>query len=149
MQKIQWHPGFVAAINLEFAANRDNLIYEKEYNLNIKPLEIDLLVIKKDKNVQLENEIGQIFHGHNIMEFKSSEDHLDIDSFYKAQAYACLYKAYGEIIDCRKAKDITVSIIRETKPEGLFRYMMSHNIEIKNPYPGIYYVMGEVLFLRR
>lgn len=49
--KIQWHPGFVAAINLELAENRDDLIYEKEYNLNTKPLEIDLLVIKKDKDV--------------------------------------------------------------------------------------------------
>lgn len=27
--KIQWHPGFVAAINLELAENRDDLIYEK------------------------------------------------------------------------------------------------------------------------
>ena len=45
--KIQWHPGFVAAMNLEFAKNRQDLIFEKEYNLNTKPLEIDLLVIKK------------------------------------------------------------------------------------------------------
>lgn len=36
--KIQWHPGFVAAINLELAENRNDLIYEKEYNLNTKPL---------------------------------------------------------------------------------------------------------------
>lgn len=26
--KIQWHPGFVAAVNLELAENRDSLIYE-------------------------------------------------------------------------------------------------------------------------
>lgn len=90
-KKIQWHPGFVAAINLEFAANRDHLIYEKEYNLNIKPLEIDLLVIKKDKHARIQNEIGKIFRGHNIMEFKSVQDHLDIDTFYKTGAYASLY----------------------------------------------------------
>ncbi len=29
--KIQWHPGFVAAMSLEFEDNRDNLIFEKEY----------------------------------------------------------------------------------------------------------------------
>lgn len=56
--KIQWHPGFVAAMNLEFEENRSDLIYEKEYNLNTKPLEIDLLVIKKDPNIQIVNEIG-------------------------------------------------------------------------------------------
>lgn len=44
--KIQWHPGFVAAMDLELAENRADLIYEKEYNLNTKPLEIDLLVIQ-------------------------------------------------------------------------------------------------------
>ena len=42
--KIQWHPGFVAAMNLELREYRDSLVFEKEYNLNTKPLEIDFLV---------------------------------------------------------------------------------------------------------
>ncbi len=79
--KIQWHPGFVAAMNLEFARNRQGLIFEKEYNLNTKPLEIDLLVIKKEVPVRIENEIGILFRGHNIMEYKSPDDALDIDAF--------------------------------------------------------------------
>lgn len=70
-QKIQWHSGFVAAINLELSANRENLVYEQEHNLNIKPLEIDLLVIKKDSHVQIDNEIGRIFRGHNIQSQKA------------------------------------------------------------------------------
>ena len=45
--KIQWHTGFVAAMDLEFGENRKDLIYEKEYNLNTKPLEIDLLVERR------------------------------------------------------------------------------------------------------
>lgn len=44
--KIQWHPAFAAAMDLELIQNRSDLIYEKKYNLNTKPLEIDLLVIK-------------------------------------------------------------------------------------------------------
>lgn len=82
--KIQWHPGFVADMNLEFEENRMDLVYEKEYNLNTKPLEIDLLVIKKDPDVVLVNEIGKLFRGYNIVEYKSPLDGLDIDSFYKA-----------------------------------------------------------------
>ena len=144
--KIQWHPGFVAAINLELAENRDDLIYEREYNLNTKPLEIDLLVIKKDKDVQISNEIGRMFKGHNILEYRSPEDRMDIDSFYKAGAYASLYKAYGETVDERKADDITVSLVREAKPDGLFRYFREHKVEVSNPYPGIYYVLDGVLF---
>lgn len=38
------------------------------FNLKIKPLEIDLLVIKKDPLLHLENEIGDLFKGHNMME---------------------------------------------------------------------------------
>ncbi len=38
--KVQWHPGFVAAMNLELAKNRNDLIFVKEYNLNTKPVEL-------------------------------------------------------------------------------------------------------------
>lgn len=145
-RKVQWHPGFVAAMNLELAKNRDALVFEKEYNLNIKPLEIDLLVIKKESTVQIENEIGAFFLGHNIMEYKSPEDHLDIDTFYKVLAYAGLYKAYGETVDERKADDITVSLLRESRPEGLFRYFAEHGYSISNPNKGIYYIEGKIMF---
>lgn len=144
--EIQWHPGFVAAMNLELADYRDKLIYEKEYNLNTKPLEIDLLVIKKDRDLQITNKVGKIFRGHNIMEYKSPQDHLNIDTFYKTGAYASLYKAYGETVDQRKADDITVSIVRETRPEGLFQYFRNHGIGMTNPYKGIYYIQDAILF---
>ena len=144
--KIQWHPGFVAAMNLEFAKDREGLIFEKEYNLNTKPLEIDLLVIRKDSSVRISNEIGILFKGHNIMEYKSPEDSLDIDDFYKAGAYASLYKSYGRTTDAVRADDVTVSLVREAKPEGLFRYFKEHSYSVSNPYQGIYYIEGNVLF---
>lgn len=61
------------------------------------------------RDVRIENEIGKIFRGSNILEYKSPEDHLNIDTFYKSGAYASLYKAYGETMNERKADDITVS----------------------------------------
>lgn len=144
--KIQWHPGFVAAMDLELEENRSDLIFEKEYNLNTKPLEIDLLVIKKDAEVRIVNEIGKLFRGHNIVEYKSPEDHMDIDTFYKAGAYGCLYKASGRSVNEREADDITVTMIRDAKPEGLFRYFEDHHIKVTNPYMGIYYILDGVLF---
>ncbi len=144
--KVQWHAGFVSAMDLELAQNRSDLEYHKEYNLNTKPLEVDLLVIKKDSGIQITNEIGKLFRGHNIVEYKSPLDHLDIDSFYKTGAFAGLYKAYGKTVDERKAEDITVSMIRERKPAGLFEYFKGHGIKVTNPYKGIYYVMDAVLF---
>ncbi len=144
--KIQWHPGFVAAMNLEFAKDRERLKFEKEYNLNTKPLEIDLLVIRKDSTVRISNEIGFLFRGYNIMEYKSPEDSLDIDDFYKAGAYASLYKSYGKRVDEVRAEDVTVSLVREGKPEGLFGYFKEHGYPVSSPYPGIYYIEGNVLF---
>ena len=145
-KKIQWHPGFVAAMDLELAANRKDLIYEKEYNLNTKPLEIDLLVIKKDSHVRISNEIGELFRKYNIIEYKSPDDHLDVDALYKTGAYASLYKAYGETSDKRKAEDITVTIVRRAKPIKLFRWLREHDFAIENPYKGIYYILDGVLF---
>lgn len=144
--KVQWHPGFVAAMNLELAQNRDDLIFEKEYNLNTKPLEIDLLVVKKNASVSISNEIGKLFRGHNIMEYKSPEDHLDIDDFYKTGAYASLYKSYGKTVNEIKADDVTVSIMREARPDGLFQYLKEHGYLMSNPYKGIYYIEEKVLF---
>jgi len=144
--KIQWHTAFVSAMDLELMQNRSDLEYHREYNLNTKPLEVDLLIIKKDSDVQIANEVGKLFRGHNIMEYKSPCDHLNIDTFYKANAYAALYKAYGKYVDERKAEDITVSLIRENKPVGLFEYFKKHEIGYTNPYNGIYYIMDAVLF---
>lgn len=144
--KIQWHPAFVAAMGLELKQNRDDLIFEKEYNLNTKPLEIDLLIIKKAASVQVSNEIGRFFKGHNILEYKSPEDHLDIDTFYKTLAYGCLYKSYGKTVDAIKAEDITISVIREAKPVELFHYFEKHGYKILNICCGIYYIEGKAWF---
>ena len=40
-------------------------------------------------------------------------------------------KSYGDTVDERRADDITVFIIREAKPEGLFRYFVDHGIEVE------------------
>lgn len=59
IKRMQWHPGFVAAMNLELVAQRNEMIMERERNLNLKPLEIDLLVIKKNRETKISNEIGR------------------------------------------------------------------------------------------
>ena len=130
--QIQWHPGFMAAMILEFLQNKDDLRFEKEYNLNVKPLEIDMLIIKKKAEMQIDNDIGHIFRGHNIIEYKDPGEHLDIDVFYKVQGYACLYKSYGKTVNEVSEDDITMTLIRETKPVGLFRYFNEHGYLLTN-----------------
>ena len=45
--KIQWHPGFVAAMNLELREDRENLTFHKEHNLNTN--------VKADFQCKMEN----------------------------------------------------------------------------------------------
>lgn len=144
---IQWHPAFISAMNLELLENRKDLVFEREYNLNTKPLEIDLLIIKKEKDVPLQNEIGHFFRKYNILEYKAPGDSLNVDSYYKAAAYACLYKAYADTVDGRKADDVTVSLIRDAKPEGMFKYFADAGTVIKEAGSGIYCLSGNrILF---
>ena len=93
-----------------------------------------------------DSNIAFFFRGHNILEYKSPEDHLDIDTFSKTLAYAYLYKSYGKTLDEIKTDDITISIVREAKPAGLFRYFREHGYSVSTRYSGIYYIEGPFPF---
>ena len=146
-KKIQWHPAFCSAVRLELADNRDDLEFYNEYNLNSKPLQADLLVIRKSGQEEIKNKIGKLFRKYNIMEYKAPKDGINIDSYFKTIAYACLYKAAGKEINERMQKDITISIVQERKPQKLFSLLESEGYIISNSYKGIYYIHGKyVLF---
>ena len=49
----KWHPAFCAAAELELRDNREDLSFNREYNLSKEPLQIDLLVIKKPPHVKV------------------------------------------------------------------------------------------------
>ena len=144
--QIQWHPAFIAAMDLEMTKNRNRLKFDKEYNLNVKPLEVDLLITKSELDKPIDNEIGKIFRKYNIFEYKDPSDSLNIDVFFKTAGYACLYKAYGKTVDEIKEEDITITLIRDTRPDGLFQYFNGHGYQISTPYNGIYYIIGKFPF---
>ena len=95
---LQWHPAFYAGLQIELQEDLDNLIFENEHQLSTKPMEIDVLVVKKEKALPVKKNIGHIFRMHNIVEYKSPTDYLSIDDFYKVYGYACFYKAAMDII---------------------------------------------------
>ena len=139
---IQWHPAFCAAAELELSANRTDLDFQREYNLSKKPLQIDLLIIRKRDNARMENEIGHIFKRHNIVEYKSPGDALSIDDFFKTVGYACIYKGLGERTDQIPADQLTVSLFREEHPREMFSSLEKYGFPVKKKHPGVYYVEG-------
>jgi hypothetical protein len=140
--KIQWHPGFYGAAELEFIDNRGDLEFTPEYSLSKEPIRMDLLIIKKIGSGKIKNEIGRIFKGFNVLEYKSPDDGLTIDDFFKTIGYACLYKGLGQTADAVPAKELTVSLFREAKPKELFKSLEDLGATITEQFPGIYYVNG-------
>lgn len=138
-KNIQWHPAFCYAMRLDFRDEK-GLDYLDEFSLTDKPLAIDLLVVKKNNDISIHKKMGKIFKQHNIIEYKSPEDALNIDTIYKSIAYACLYKVSPRHVNEIKAKDITITLIRDVKPDGLIESLTKENIKINQVYDGIYYI---------
>lgn len=136
--RTQWHPAFCSAIKLEFKEDKQYLEYYEEYNLNTKPLQIDLLVIKKAVEIELKNEIGKIFRGHNIIEYKSPEDALDVNTFLKTIAYACLYKTKEHYMDAIHLDDITLTFIRKGYPRKLIKWFRKNGYIVTKEFEGVF-----------
>ncbi len=144
--EISWHPGFYGAMEIELISDKGVFEFQREYNLSKEPLRMDLLIIRKLSDTGTKNEIGRIFKKFNIIEYKSPDDGLSIDDYYKTIGYACLYKGLGDQVDQIKAEDLTVSIFRDRYPGKLFQALREEGNIIEEPFSGIYYIKGRGLF---
>ena len=129
-------------MRLELLEDAENLEFTDEFQLTEKPLQIDCTVVKVKRDCKIKNEIGKIFRKHNIFEYKSPMDELNIDTFYKAVAYACLYKVLPNHVNEIPAEEITITLIRDRKPVKLLGELEKSGYECKNEAAGIYYVYG-------
>ena len=142
--ELQWHPAFFAGIQIELKDDKENLSFENEHQLNAKPMEIDVLVIKKEKDVPVRKNIGRIFRKHNIIEYKSPKDYLSIDDFYKVYGYTCFYKADTGAADEIKANELTMTFVCSRYPSKLLRHLKEkRGYTIEKQEDGIYYIKGD------
>lgn len=142
---LQWHPAFYAGLQIEFEEEANKLIFEREYNLSSKPLEIDILVIKKQVGEIIKKNIGRIFRACNIIEYKSPTDYLSIDDYYKVYAYTCLYKADTGKTNEVKLEGVTMTLAGTHYPRKLMKHLKEkRNLQIEKYSDGIYYVIGEM-----
>ena len=144
-EKIQWHPAFDAALQIEFGEEAEYLEFDSEHLLSKKPMQIDVL-IKNEKHVKIQKNIGRIFRQYNIIEYKSPEDDLDIDDFYKVYAYACIYKADTEKVDLIPAAQLTITFVCYHYPRMMLQKLeQDRKITAKNIEDGIYYLFGDAI----
>jgi hypothetical protein len=139
--KLKWHPAFLQAMQLELADYRGSLEFRYEYQLTAEPLRIDLLIIKKPKDIVIDKNIAHIFRSDNLLEYKSPEDYLSIQDFLKVYAYANLYAAITPSVDM---SDITLTFVENRRPRKLLQYLTRiRGYAVKEMSPGIYQVLGD------
>ena len=143
---IRWHQGFRGGIEFLLWPYRDSLQYEEEFVLSKESLKIDLLILKKAPGVKIDTDFGRGFLTHNILEFKSPDDALTIDDFFKTFAYACLYKGLGKTVKEIPAGEVTVSIFRNGYPRELFRDLEEFGAQITEERHGVYRISGPFPF---
>ena len=132
---LQWHPAFYAGIQIELEAEADLLLFENEHQLGTKPKEIDVLIVKKERDVSIRKNIGRIFRTHNIVEYKSPKDYLSVDDFYKADTAQA---------DSIAIHDITITFVCHRYPRSLMRHLTEErSYEIHREEDGIYYITGD------
>lgn len=138
--RTEWHPAFVQAIQREFDENQNVLTFETELPLTDMPLKIDMLVIKKNKNIKIKKNIGQIFRTYNVIEYKSPGDYISIEDYDKTHAYSRFYAAgYGV-----RTREMSVTLVSTRKPENLLNYLESETrYIIINNQEGIYVIEGD------
>ncbi|MBQ3399262.1 MAG: hypothetical protein IJG51_10275 [Synergistaceae bacterium] len=140
--RIKYHYGFYAAMKVEYALMNAKLDYDQEVQLGEEPIRVDFLIIKKNARVVLTDPIGEYFEAVNIFEYKSPEDSLSIDDFYKAVAYAFIYKGYNKNTNELHIEDMTLTLVRHTYPQKLMKALKKYGFTIDEQHPGIYRIGG-------
>jgi hypothetical protein len=111
----EWHPAFVEALKQELERYKDALEFTAEYQLALGTLEIDVIVIKKLKDIVITKNIGAIFKAHNIVEYKSPKSYVSIHDFNKGYGYACFYAYLNKL----PLTDITLTFVGSHQPTKL------------------------------
>jgi hypothetical protein len=109
---------------------------------NTQPLKIDVVIIKKSRDIVIEKNIASIFRKENIVEYKSPLDYVSIGDFYKVYGYACLYSSLKNV----DIKDLTLTFVESHYPRELLAHLREvRGYTVEEKMPGIYIVKGDIL----
>ena len=141
---IQWHPAFQESIQIEFEAEAKKLTFEPEHLLSKKPMQMDELIIKVAENEAIHKNIGRIFRRYNIIEYKSPDDNLTINDFYKVYGYCCFYQSDTDKICEIPPEELTITFICNHFPRKMVQHLKEfRGLDIIHVEAGIYYITGD------
>ena len=112
----EWHPLFVTSLKEALSdALPGEVEIQPEVALSSKPLDVDVIVVKKSETARLSHPLTNIFKKYNLFEFKSPDDRLEPNDYDKGMAIAILYKAI-EHKEMLKLDQITVTFVSKKHP---------------------------------
>jgi hypothetical protein len=144
--RITWHTAFYDAIRLELIDYRDILDFDIEHQLTREPLRIDMVIVKKKKDVRIGKHIAAIFKKWNLLEYKSPKDVLSIADFHKGMAYAHLYCTPPEP---GAMDEVTVTFVVSRTPRELKKYLREVcHYTLTETWPGITVITGGLMAMQ-
>lgn len=145
-RKLQWHPAFGAALRITLKEEMEFLEMHEEYLLSKKPPQIDILIVKKLRDLPVKKAIGRIFRQHNIIEYKAPGDYLSINDFYKVYGYTCFYQSNTDKIKEIDPKELTITFVCSRYPREMLNHLLAvRGIHVENKDRGIYYLTGDAI----
>ena len=127
---------------MELEAYEDALEFIPEYQLTSEPLRIDCVVIKKTKDIVIKKNIAAIFREVNLLEYKSPNDYVSVEDFYKVYGYACLYSS----LEKSQITTLTLTFVESHYPRELLEHLKNiRGYTVDKTGPGIYNVKGDIL----
>ena len=145
-ERIQYHPGFVSGLEVLLWDYRNSVEIKEEQVLKTGGVRVDIIILKKDPDVQIDFDICRIFAGHNIVEYKRPDDDLNIDVFSKVMSYVYLYKSVQNRVNAFPFSELTATIYRHIYPGEFFKQIQENGGSIEKRYPGVYIISGVGLF---
>jgi hypothetical protein len=92
--------------------------------------------------VVIKKNIAAIFRTWNLLEYKSPDDYISVDDFYKVYGYACLYASLEKV----PITDLTITFIESHYPEKLLDHLKNiRGYTVEETGNGIYNISGDIL----
>jgi hypothetical protein len=141
-ERISWHPAFFEAIKMELEEYSQYLQFISEYQLTAEPLRIDVLIIRKSKDIVIKKNIASIFLKDNIVEYKSPDDYISVKDFYYVYGYAGIYQS----LKGNDIKEITMTFVGSGHPRELLAHLeKERGYTVEEKWPGIYIISGDIM----
>ena len=142
---VDWHEAAYCAFQIELRDYSHVLEYMKEYVLGKNYHRIDLLIIKKLKDVTIPKNIAIIFQSFNLVETKGIGSSVSTDSYYKMIGYAGLFIDQTGEKNRYSALDVSLTFLSLHYPRKLMKHLRDQRkLTVANVSPGVYHINKEI-----